>query len=89
MNTNAAERKDAKDIIEGLGWPDDIPVERLVASIYDQAMRALLKVDDVHSSSRAVGDGQEPLRAHRDRMGPREVYRRTWAAKCALECLPT
>ena len=40
MNPNAAERKDAKDIIEGLGWPNDIPVERLVASVYDRAMRA-------------------------------------------------
>lgn len=40
MNTNEAERKDAKEIIEELGWPDDIPVERLVASVYDRAMRA-------------------------------------------------
>lgn len=40
MNTNDAERKDAKEIIEELGWPDDIPVERLVASVYDRAMRA-------------------------------------------------
>ena len=40
MNTNDAERKDAKEIIEGLGWPGDIPVERLVASVYDRAMRA-------------------------------------------------
>ena len=40
MNTNDAERKDAKEIIEGLGWPSDIPIERLVASVYDRAMRA-------------------------------------------------
>ena len=40
MKTNDAERKDARGIIEGLGWPDDIPVERLAASVYDRAMRA-------------------------------------------------
>lgn len=38
MNTNDAERKDAKEIIEGLGWPNDITVERLVASVYNTAM---------------------------------------------------
>ncbi len=38
MNTKDAGRKDAKKIIEGLGWPSDIPVERLVASVYDRAM---------------------------------------------------
>ena len=38
MNTNNAERKDAKEIIEGLGWPRDIPVERLVASVFARAM---------------------------------------------------
>ena len=40
MNTDDAERKDAKEIIADLGWPSDIPVERLVASVYDRAMRA-------------------------------------------------
>ena len=40
MSGNDRERKDAKEIIEGLGWPGDIPVERLVASVYDRAMRA-------------------------------------------------
>ncbi len=38
MNTNDAERKDAKEIIEELGWPSDIPFERLVASVYNKAM---------------------------------------------------
>ncbi len=38
MNTNVAESKDAKEIIEGLGWPSDIPVERLVASAFNTAM---------------------------------------------------
>lgn len=37
MKTNDAERKDAKEIIGELGWPNDIPVERLVASVYDRA----------------------------------------------------
>ena len=40
MSGNDRERKHAKEIIEGLGWPSDIPVERLVASVYDRAMRA-------------------------------------------------
>ena len=40
MNTNDAGRKDAKEIIRELGWPCDIPIERLVASVYDRAMRA-------------------------------------------------
>ena len=40
MNPNDAERKDAKEIIGGLGWPSDLAVERLVASVYDRAMRA-------------------------------------------------
>ena len=40
MNTNYAGRKDAKEIIEGLGWPNDIPVERLVASVYEKAMES-------------------------------------------------
>lgn len=40
MSGNDRERKDAKEIIEDLGWPIDIPVERLVASVYDRAMRA-------------------------------------------------
>ena len=40
MNTDDAERKDAKGIIGELGWPCDTPVERLVASVYDRAMRA-------------------------------------------------
>ncbi len=38
MNTNDAGRKDARRIIDGLGWPSDIPVERLVASVYNTAM---------------------------------------------------
>ncbi len=38
MNTNVAKRKDAKEIIEDLGWPSDIPVERLVASAFNAAM---------------------------------------------------
>jgi hypothetical protein len=40
MNTNEARRKDAREIIRELGWPGDIPVERLVASVYARAMRA-------------------------------------------------
>jgi len=40
MDTNDAERKDAREILEELGWPNDIPVERLVASVCDRAMRA-------------------------------------------------
>ena len=40
MNTNDAGRRDAKEIIGELGWPSDIPVERLVASVYDKALRA-------------------------------------------------
>ncbi len=40
MNTNDVERKDAREIIEELGWPSDIPVEKFVASVYDRAMRA-------------------------------------------------
>ncbi len=40
MSGNDRERKDAKEIIADLGWPSDIPVERLVASVYDRAMRA-------------------------------------------------
>ena len=40
MNANDAESKDAKEIMADLGWPSDIPVERLVASVYDRAMRA-------------------------------------------------
>ena len=40
MNTNDAEGKDAKGIIGELGWPCDVPVERLVASLFDRAMRA-------------------------------------------------
>lgn len=40
MSGNDRERKDAKEIIGGLGWPSDIPIERLVASVYDRAMRA-------------------------------------------------
>lgn len=38
MNTNDGKRKDAKEIIEELGWPSDIPVERLVASVYNTAI---------------------------------------------------
>jgi hypothetical protein len=40
MNTNDGERKDARELIEELGWPSDIPVERLVASVYDKAMES-------------------------------------------------
>ncbi len=40
MSGNDEARKDAKEIIEDLGWPSDIPTERLVASVFDRAMRA-------------------------------------------------
>lgn len=40
MNTNDAGRQDAKEIIRELGWPCDIPIERLVASVFARAMRA-------------------------------------------------
>ncbi len=40
MHTNGDGRKNGREIIENLGWPSDVPVERLVASVYDRAMRA-------------------------------------------------
>ena len=40
MKTNDAGNKDAREIIWELGWPGDIPVERLAASVYDRAMRS-------------------------------------------------
>ncbi len=38
MKTSKAERKDTREIIRELGWPDGIPVERLVASVFNAAM---------------------------------------------------
>lgn len=40
MSAKEGEKRDAKAIMHGLGWPSDIPVERLAASLYDKAMRA-------------------------------------------------
>ena len=40
MDTNDAGRQDAKEIIRELGWPCDIPIERLVASVFARAMES-------------------------------------------------
>ncbi len=40
MNAKDGEKRDAKAVMHGLGWPSDIPIERLAASVYDRAMRA-------------------------------------------------
>lgn len=40
MGARKADRKDAREIIRDLGWPGDVPVERLAASVFDAAMRA-------------------------------------------------
>ncbi len=40
MNAEDGEKRDAKAIIGELGWPDGVPTERLVASVFDRAMRA-------------------------------------------------
>ncbi len=40
MDTNDAGRQDAKKIIRELGWPCDVPVERLVASVFARAMES-------------------------------------------------
>lgn len=40
MNTNDAGKQDAREIIRELGWPRDLPVERLVASVFARAMES-------------------------------------------------
>jgi len=40
MSAKDGERKDAREIIRGLGWPDGVSVERIAASVFDRAVRA-------------------------------------------------